>query len=116
MPALEIAEVQSGVLDGGNPSEAGIRPAGLSLPVLVLLCRPGRSRGPGLLTPKVGAGDHPGDDAQTAVQRLLLLGSVRRRPLACRWVPFVVASHPALPESGPLVGRVSAVQCERSRS
>ena len=101
MPALEIAEVQSGPLKW-NGSRRGSKsgPVGPSVSVLVLHCRPGRSRGPGRLTPKVGAGDHPGDDAQPAPQRLPLLGGVRRRPAIGRWVPFVGASHPAHPASG----------------
>ena len=88
---------------------------------LVLNCRPGRCRGPGRLTPKVGAGDHPGEDAQTAPQRLLLLGGVRRRPLVSRWVLSVGPSHSA-PRRGSRrqpCGRrsrrvsASSLQCER---
>ena len=69
----------------------------LSVSVPVLGCRPGRSHGSGLLTSKVGAGDHPGDDAQPAPQRLPLLGGVRRRPLAYRWLPSVGLLIPLIP-------------------
>ena len=82
---------------------------------------PGRGCGPGLLTPQVGAGDHPGQDAQTAPQRLLLLGGVRHRPLVSRWVPSVGPSHSAPSRGsrrqpcGRRSRRVSAssLQCER---
>ena len=88
---------------------------------LVLRRRPGRSSGPGLLPPKVGAGDDPGQDAQTAPQRLLLLGGVLRRPLVSRWVPSVGPSHSAPGRGsrrqtcGRRSRRVSAssIQCER---
>ena len=88
---------------------------------LVLRRRPGRSSRPGLLTPKVGPGDHPGEDAQTTPQRLQLLGGVPRRPLVSRWVPSVGPSHSApSPGSrhrpfGRRSRRVSAssLQCER---
>ena len=89
--------------------------------VLILRRRLGRSCGLGSMTPKVGAGDHPGEDAQTAPQRLLLLGGVRCRPLFSQWVPSVGPSH-----SGPRRGSrrqtcgrrslralASSLQCER---
>ena len=104
---MEIAEVQSEkrarsgqcqlwklhfvnqrLRDGENvcrSSESG--PVTRSVPVLVLRRRPGRSPGPGLLTPEVGAGDHPGKDAKTAPHRLSLLGRVRRRLAIGRWSP-----------------------------
>ena len=50
-----------------------------------------RRTGPGLLTTQVGAGDHPGKDAQPTPDRLSLLGGagrrspVRRRPAIGRW-------------------------------
>ena len=75
-------------------------PLGLSVSVLVLRWRPGRSPGPGRLTTQVGAGDHPGDDAQPATQRLPLLCGVRwrsplpRRPAIGRWILSVGRSHP----------------------
>ena len=53
----------------------------VSVSVLVLGGRPGLRPEPGRLTPKMGAGDHPGEDAQPAPQRLPLLGGVRRRPV-----------------------------------
>ena len=68
-------------------------PVGCSVPVL--RWRSGRSHGPRRLTLKVGAGDHPGEDAQAAPQRLPLLGGVRRRLSVCRWVPSVGPSHSA---------------------
>ena len=88
---------------------------------LVFRRRPRRSSGPGLLTPKVGAGDDPGQDAQTAPQGLLLLGGVRRRPLVSRWVLSVGPSHSAPGRGsrrqtcGRRSRRVSAssIQCER---
>ena len=64
---------------GGRNPESG--PVSRSVSVLTLRWWPGRGCGPGLLTPQVRAGDDPGQDAQTAPQRLLLLGGVRRRPL-----------------------------------
>ena len=104
---MEIAEVQSEkrarsgqcqlwklhfvnqrLRDGENvcrSSESG--PVTRSVPVLVLRRRPGHSPGPGLLTPEVGAGDHPGKDAKTAPHRLSLLGRVRRRLAIGRWSP-----------------------------
>ena len=60
--------------DVGRSPESG--PVSRSVPVLVLCCRPGRSPGPGRLTPKMGAGNHPGQDAKTAPHRLSLLGRV----------------------------------------
>ena len=62
-------------------------PVSRSVGVLALRRRTGRSPGPGLLTPKVGAGDHPGKDAKTAPHRLSLLGRVRRRRAIGRWSP-----------------------------
>ena len=71
--------------------------------------------------PQVAAGDDPGEDAQTALQRLPLLGGVRRRPLISRWLSPVGPSHPA-PRRGSRrqpCGRrnrrvsASSLQCER---
>ncbi len=92
-----------------------------SIPFLALRWWPGRGCGPGLQTPQVRAGDDPGKDAQTAPQRLLLLGGVRRRPLVSRWVPSVGPSHSAPSRGsrrqpcGRRSRRVSAssLQCER---
>ena len=39
----------------------------------------------------------------------------RRRPAIGLWIPSAIASHPAYPASGRLMGRAPAVQCERSR-
>ena len=95
--------------------EAGPEPVARLVPVLVVRWRPG------LLTTQVGAGDHPGQDAQTAPHRLPLLCGVRRRspprrsPAIGRWILSVIASHPSHPASGRLMGQVPAVQCERSR-
>ena len=61
--------------------------ASRSVCVLALRCWPGRSCGPGRLTPQVGAGDHSGQDAKPAPHRLLLLGGMRRRPAIVRWSP-----------------------------
>ena len=46
----------------GRSPDSG--PVTRSVSVLVLRRRPGRRHGPGRLTPKVGAGSHPGKDAQ----------------------------------------------------
>ena len=94
VPALEIALCQSGPperADVGRSPESG--PVSRSVPVLVLCCRPGRSPGPGRLTPKMGAGNHPGQDANPTTHRLTLLcvvrwrSPLRRRPAIGRWSP-----------------------------
>ena len=79
-----------------------------SIPFLALRWWPGRGCGPGLLTPQVGAGDHPGQDAQTAPQRLPLLGGVCRRPPIGRWSPRQLVPLPA-------VYRDSSGRCSRRR-
>ena len=82
--------VQGGT-DVGRSPESG--PVSRSVPVLVLCCRPGRSPGPGRLTPKMGAGNHPGQDAKPTTHRLTLLcvvrwrSPLRRRPAIGRWSP-----------------------------
>ena len=64
-----------------------------SVSILTLCRRPQRSCGPGRLTPQMGAGDHPGQDAQPTPDRLPLLCGVRwrsplrRRPAIGRWSP-----------------------------
>ena len=82
--------VQGGT-DVGRSPESG--PVSRSVPVLVLCCRPGRSPGPGRLTPKMGAGNHPGQDAKPTTHRLTLpcvvrwRSPLRRRPAIGRWSP-----------------------------
>ena len=108
---MEIAEVQSrksgrsgqrqlwelhlcnrGSRDGTDvrrSPESG--PVSRSVPILALRRRLRRSPGPGRPTPEVGSGDHAGQDAKPAPDRLPLLGGVRwrsplrRRPAIGRW-------------------------------
>ena len=109
VPALEIALCQSAVTGWRECApKLGIRAVQPSVPVLVLCCRPGRSPGPGRLTTQVGAGDHPGQDAQTAPHRLPLLGGVRRRPAIGRWSPLQLVHLSA-------VCRDSSDRCSRKR-
>ena len=74
--------------DGGDWSPRELNPefgaVSRSVSVLVLRWRPVCNCGPGRQTPKVGAGDHAGQDAQPAPQRLTLLGGVYRHPLVSR--------------------------------
>lgn len=77
---------------GWKPESEPVSP---SVSVLVLRSRPGRMQGPGRLTPKVGAGDHTGEDAQPAPHRLPLLGGERRGPAVGQWNSLVGASHVA---------------------
>ena len=94
--------------EGRNPGRVGL---GCSVSVLLVRGRPGRSRGPGRLTPKVGASDHAGQDAKPAPHRLLLVGGVcwrspsRRSPAIGRWVLSVGPSHPVPSASDGLLGR-----------
>ena len=74
----------------------------------VLGWRPGRGRGPGRLTPQVGPGDHPSQDAKTAPHRLSLLGGVRRRRAIGRWSPRQLVHLSA-------VCRDSSDRCSRKR-
>ena len=68
-------------------------PVSRSVCVLALRRRLRRSPGPGRQTPQVSAGDHSGQDAQPAPDRLPLLGRarrrspLRRRPAIGRWSP-----------------------------
>ena len=97
---VDIASYESGQSAGGvcGRDESGAEarnpgPGTRSVPVLVLRRRPRRGPGPERLTPKVGAGDHPGEDAQPTMNRLALLGGacrrspLRRRPAIGRWSP-----------------------------
>ena len=76
---------------GARSQKSGL--VGPSVPNLVLRRRPGRSTGPGRLTPKVGAGDDPSQDAQPTPHRLPLLvragrrSPLRRRPAIGQWSP-----------------------------
>ena len=73
-----------------------------SIPFLALRWRPGRGCGPGRQTPQVGAGDHPGQDAQPTPHRLSLLGGagrrppLRRLPAVGRWSPRQLVHLPAV--------------------
>ena len=118
MGQCQLRSGESGTQTQGAAEDGSVS---RSISVLVLRWWPGRGCGPGLLTPKVRAGDDSGKDAQTAPQRLLLLGGVRHRPLVSRWAPSVGPSHSAPSRGsrrqpcGRRSRRVSAssLQCER---
>ena len=111
MGQSQLRNGESGTWTWGSSKDGSVS---RSVSVFVLRGRPGRSRGLGRLTPKMGAGDHPGQDAKPAPHRLLLVGGVcwrsppRRSPAIGRWVLSVGASHPvpSASESFPSQGVV----------
>ncbi len=80
LPATEVDKVPVGFADVmALRVKARIRAlSSRSVSILGLYGRPRCRQRPGRLTPKVGAGDHPGQDAQPAPHSLLPFGGVRR--------------------------------------